>query len=219
MKRNLISVSRFSLLLFAALITLRSASQQNIIADVDNTHPQVDRYTARTAWVANFSVHEGNNCNEITWSAIDEQETRKYIVEYSMNGIEYLTAGEVVASNKPYMIRHYFNNEQPAFYRLRTEQLNGKYFYSNPVAVTGPVGFSPLEVYPTIVTGNFFNVNASLPVEKLVIVSENGTQVYTKAMDGKKDYIPVAIPSLGSGIYFVVFYGRYWKTTRKIIIQ
>ena len=219
MKKILIPVSRFSLLIFAAIISVRSYAQQNIIADVDNTHPDVDRIVARTAWVSNFTVCEGNNYNDISWSAIDEQETRKYIVEYSVNGVDFLTAGEAVASNKPYLIRHYFNNEQPMLYRLRTEQLNGKYFYSNPVAVNGPVGVAPLELYPTIVTGNFFNVNAALPVDKLIIVSENGAQVYSKQMDGKKDYIPVAIPSLGHGTYFVVFYGRSWKTTKKIIIQ
>jgi hypothetical protein len=206
-------------LLISCLISLSTFSQYNIIADKDNTHPEFDKATAQTAYITNFAIRPGNNSNEIIWNGIQEQETRKYIIEYSNNGRDFLTAGEMLVSpGKPYTLHHYYNTETPLVYRVRTEQLNGKYFYSSPLPVIVS-GVSPVEVYPTIITGNVINANAAIPVEKVIILSGNGDQVYLRAFDGKSDYISFAIPQLSRGMYYAVFYGRGWKSTEKIIIQ
>jgi len=206
-------------LFISCLISLSTFAQQNIISDVDNTHPEFDRATARTAFIRNFVVQPGNNSNEITWNGAEEQETRKYIIEYSLNGRDFLTAGEMLVSpGKTYSLHHYYNNEKPLLYRIRTEQMNGKYFYSNslPVILSG---VSPVEVYPTIITGNVINMNAAIPVERIILLSGNGDQVYSQALNGRSDYISIAIPQVSRGMYFAVFYGKGWKSTEKIIIQ
>ena len=77
---------------------------------------------------------------------------------------------------------------------------------------------SPITIYPTIITGNTVNVNTSLAVERIVIYSGNGVQVFAKEMNGQRDFIPLVIPSLGKGIYWMTFYGNGWKTTSKFII-
>ncbi len=206
-------------LFITCLISLSGFGQYNIIADKDNTHPEYDRGTARTAYILNFVVTPGNNSNEITWNGTQEQETRKYIIEYSNNGRDFLTAGEMmVTPGKPYMLRHYFNNEKPLLYRIRTEHLNGKYFYSNALPVI-VAGISPIELHPTIVTGNVINLNAAIPVEKVILLTGSGEQVYSQALNGRSDYISFAIPQVSRGMYYAVFYGKGWKTTEKIIIQ
>jgi hypothetical protein len=62
-------------------------------------------------------------------------------------------------------------------------------------------------------------MNASLPVEKLIISTANGQQVFTKTLGGQRDFISLVIPQLSGGMYFVTFYGPGWKTTGKIIIR
>jgi hypothetical protein len=204
--------------LTACCISPHANAQYHVIADKDNTHPELDRVSARRAVITSLSVREENNSNEVNWTAIQEEEVRKYIIEYTVNGRDFKTAGEMMANGKPYQLKHHFNYEQPLLYRIRAEQMNGKYFYSNPVPVIGGPT-SLVEVYPTIITGNTINMNASLPVEKLIISTANGQQVFTKTLGGQRDFISLVIPQLSGGMYFVTFYGPGWKTTGKIIIR
>jgi hypothetical protein len=219
MKKLLQSVPKISLPLFFILFSLKGFAQQNIISDVDNTHPEFDRFMSRKAFITNFCILEGNNYNEIYWTADEESEVRKYIIEFSSNGYDFQSAGEVVAANKPYVLKHYFNFDHPVMYRIRTEQLNGKYFYSDVQTVAAFAGTRAVEIYPTIIKGNTINVNAALPIEKITVVSNSGTQVYMKNIGGQRDLITLVLPQLSPGMYYMVMAGRNWRATEKFIVQ
>jgi hypothetical protein len=132
MKNRLLSIPFSSLSILFLLFASSALAQQNIISDVDNTHPEVDRLLAEKEVLTQFAVREGNNCNEISWAAVEENQVRKYIVEYTTNGVDFQTAGEVTASNRPYLLKHYFNYEHPIMYRLRIEQLSGQFLPVEP---------------------------------------------------------------------------------------
>lgn len=194
--------------------------QQNIIADKDNTHPEIGRAFSNPAFIASFTAQKWNGYNEITWTATREQDTRKYIIEYSSDGINFQAAGEVLTNsnnNSPYLLKHYTTDDRALLYRVGIETLNGKFTYSSTMFLEGTV-VSPVTIYPTIVTGNMINVNSAMAVERIIIVAGNGAQVFAKDVNGQRDYIPVVIPSLGKGIYWMTFYGHGWKTTTKFII-
>ena len=194
--------------------------QQNVIADKDNTHPEIEKSLSSPAFITSFTAQKWNGYNEIAWTATREQDTRKYIVEYSADGINFQTAGEVLVNNRSnpvYSLKHYTSDDREVLYRVRIEQLNNKIVYSASIFLEGTF-LSPVSIYPTIITGNTINVNALIAVERITIVSASGTQVFAKDVNGQKDFIPVVIPSLGKGVYWMVFYGNGWKTTSKFII-
>jgi hypothetical protein len=196
-----------------------SLAQQHIIADKDNTRPDINNTVSQPAFINSFSVQKGGGYNEIRWAAIREQETRNYAVEYSTNGIDFQSAGEVLVNNTAsYSLKHVTNDTRAAVYRVKISLLNGRFVYSESMFVIGDI-FSPVSFYPTIVTGNTINLNATWPVERMVIVSTNGSQVFAKDLNGETQRIPVVIPSLGKGIYFMSFYGTGWKTTEKFIVN
>jgi hypothetical protein len=199
-------------------LSLSAYSQQYVIADKDNTHPEITLQTSLPALITRFTVQRENDYSEIFWSTLREQDIRKYIIEYSMNGTNYETAGEVMADNGTYTFRHRFPHFHPALYRIKMELLNGKYFYSTGAILDG-IDISPVQIYPTIIQGNTVNVNAYWPVEKINIFSASGQQVFSKDINGEKDYMAIVIPSLGKGIYWMNFYGQGWKTTSKFIVQ
>ncbi len=206
-----------SILLFSTCTP--ALAQQHIIADKDNTRPDINNTVSQPAFINSFSVQKGNGYNEIRWSALREQETRSYVVEYSTNGVDFQSAGEVLVNNTAaYSLKHVTSDTRAAVYRVRISQLNGRSVYSESMFVGGDI-FSPVSFYPTIVTGNTINLNATWPVERMVIVSTNGSQVFAKDLNGVTERIPVVIPSLGKGIYFMSFYGTGWKTTEKFIIN
>lgn len=163
-----------------------------------------------------FTAERYTGYNEIEWDISRENNTRKYIVEYSLNGIDYQTAGEVLPGSN-YDFRHYTGDNRPVLYRLQAEQLDGKFLYSGTIRLSGDV-VSPVKVYPTVVTGNHVNVNATLPVERVTLTRPDGTVAFVKDLNGQKDYITLNIPVLGKGMYFLTCFGNKWTTTDKLLI-
>jgi len=208
--------------ILAALLLLStcapSLAQQHVIADKDNTRPDINNTFSAPAFINSFSAQKWNGYNEIKWTAFREQETRKYIVEFSTNGIDFQSAGEAMVNNSgSYYLKHYTGDDRAMLYRVRIEQLTGRSVKTEAMLLEGQV-VSPVSFYPTIITGNTININADWPVERLLITSGNGVQVFAKELNGQSHHIPVVLPSLAKGLYFMTFYGSGWKTTGKIIV-
>jgi hypothetical protein len=196
--------------------------QQHIIANKDNTRPEISIQTAKPSFITGFAALRGSGYNEIVWTAMREDETRRYIVEYSLNGIDFQTAGEVLTHIGSYSYKHHMLDEdmfrdKPVLYRIKMEQMNNQSFYSGAVFLDGEAN-SPVRIFPTLVQNNTVNVNTAWAVEKIVVVSGSGQQVYAKDVNGQMDYIPVVLPNLNRGTYFMTFYGNGWKSTSKFII-
>jgi hypothetical protein len=205
-----------------AMISAFSASpllaQQYVIADKDNTHPEITLQTSLPALITRFTVQRENDYAEVLWSSLREQDIRRYVVEYSINGTDYETAGEVMANNGLYTFRHRMPDSRPAIYRIKMELLNGKSFYSAGAVLDG-INIPPVQIYPTIVQGNTVNINAWWPVERINVFSSNGKLVLAKDINGERDYMAIVIPPLSKGIYWMNFYGQGWKSTGKFIVQ
>ena len=74
------------------LCFFKASSQQFIIADKDNTHPEIKTRDAEAGFITKLSAERANGYNEISWSAFRENDVRKYIIEYSTNGIDFQSA-------------------------------------------------------------------------------------------------------------------------------
>jgi hypothetical protein len=204
--------------LFSAFTIINpSFGQQNIIVNKDNTRPETTRQYDFPAHISAFTATKYNGYNEIQWNAGLEQNTRKFIVEYSYDAINFQSAGEVLSANGIYELKHYTLDIRPLLYRVRIEELNGKFYYSDMALLDGIVTL-PVNIYPTTITGNVVNANAVFPIERINIVSTQGQQMFAKDLDGVKDFITVVIPALNRGMYLMTFYGRGWKSTSKFII-
>jgi len=169
-----------------------------------------------SATLSTFTAERYTGYNEIQWDISRESNTRKYIVEYSFNGTDYQTAGEVLPGST-YDFRHYTGDNRPVLYRLQAEQLDGKFLYSGTIKLSGDI-VSPVKVYPTIISGNHVNINAALPVERITLTGQDGSVAFIKDLNGQKDYISLNIPALGKGMYFLTCFGNKWTTTDKLLI-
>jgi hypothetical protein len=192
-------------------------AQQYVIADKNNTHPEIKTQEASPAFVTALNAERGIGYNDISWQTAAEDNVRKYIVEYSMDGINFQSAGEVISGKGVYSFRHQMMDPFPALYRIKMEQLNDRFFYSSSILLSG-ADINPVRIYPTIIQGNSLNVNAYWPIEKIVITTAGGVQVYTQAMNNKRDYISIVLPSLAKGMYWLTSYGKSWKTTSQFIV-
>jgi hypothetical protein len=204
-------------LLISMTIVSTLNSQQNVIANKDNTRPEASRQISSPPIISLFSAKKYNGYNEVLWNASADQDARKFIVEYSYDGIDFLSAGEALSTNGAYSLKHYTPFTRPLLYRIRTEDKSGKFYYSGNILLDGQ-DILPVKVYPTVVTGNVINLNADFSIERVAIVSSEGLQVFAKDLNGVRDFIPITIPSLNKGVYLITFYGNGWKNTQKFIV-
>ncbi|WP_276503985.1 hypothetical protein [Terrimonas pollutisoli] len=193
-------------------------AQQHIIANKDNTRPEPGRQYSSLANLSNMAITKNSGYNEIQWTPVAEQTSQKFYVEYSFDGIRFEPAGQVSWMNGTYKYRHQLNDTRPTIYRIRVEGLSNNLYYSKTFKLEG-YGIPPVKIYPVNVTGNVINANAGLPVERVMIVSADGFQVFAKDLNGQRDFIPIAIPSLNKGIYLITFYGNGWLNTTRFLIS
>jgi hypothetical protein len=193
-------------------------AQQHIIADKDNTRPELGKQYSSLANLSSLAITKNNSYNEIQWTSIAEQKEQKFFVEYSFDGLTFQPAAQVSWSNGTYQYRHQLNDMRSVIYRVRIEGLNNNIYYSKTFKLEGN-GIPPVEIYPVNVTGNVINANAELPVERVQIISADGFQVFAKDLNGQRDFIPIAIPSLKKGIYLITFYGKGWQNTSRFLIS
>ena len=199
------------------LVTSSAYSQQNIIAGKDDTHPEVTAQQYMPAKIYRFSAVRMNGYNEIKWLAAAEEDTRRFIVEYSTDAINFQTAGEITPVAGDYILKHHILDSRTFLYRIRMEKKDGK-FFSTGSFLLGGVDIAPVRLYPTIVTGNTVNLQMYLPVHRMSIISFDGKQVMAKDLGGIAGTTQVALPVLSRGQYVVTFYGNGWQSTEKFMI-
>jgi hypothetical protein len=202
--------------LFSTFISTPSYSQQNIIANKDNTRPETRQYDP-PARITAFTATRFNGYNELMWNSISDLHTARFIVEYSVDGVNFQSAGQVIPTNGANDLKHYTSDTRPFLYRIHMEDIHGRSYYSSNILLDG-IDVPPVKIYPTTVTGNVLNANAGFPVERVIIVSSSGQQVLAKDMNGVNDFFQITIPSLNRGLYLVTFYGDGWKSTAKFMV-
>ena len=201
---------------FSTLIN-SAYSQQHIIAGKDDTRPEITAQQYLPAKIYRFSAGQMNGYNEIKWLATAEEDTRRFIVEYSTDGITYQTAGELTPVTGYYTLKHYILDSRTFLYRIRMEKKDGK-FFSTGSFLLGGVDVRPVTIYPTIVEGNTMNLKMVFPVHRMNIISFDGKQMMAKDLGGIAGTTQVAIPVLSRGQYLVTFYGNGWQSTEKFMI-
>lgn len=201
---------------FSTLIN-SAYSQQHIIAGKDDTRPEITAQQYLPAKIYRFSAVQMNGYNEIKWLAAAEEDTRRFIVEYSTDGITYQTAGELTPVTGYYTLKHYILDSRTFLYRIRMEKKDGK-FFSTGSFLLGGVDVRPVTIYPTIVEGNTMNLKMAFPVHRMNIISFDGKQMMAKDLGGIAGTTQVAIPVLSRGQYLVTFYGNGWQSTEKFMI-
>jgi len=204
-------VAGFSTLINPAL------SQQNVIAGKDDTHPEIAAQQYSSAKIYKLSAVQMHGYNEIRWSAIAEEDTRRFIVEYSTDGVNFQSAGELTPFAGTYSLKHYTLDTRTFLYRIRMEKKDGRFFNSMSFLLGG-TDIGPVKIYPTIVEGNTLNLRMAFPVHRMSIVSLDGKQVMAKDLGGIVGSTEVAIPVLSKGQYLVTFYGNGWQSTEKFMI-
>jgi glucose/arabinose dehydrogenase len=183
---------------------------------------KVDVASVLPVSLLSFSGKKQNGFNELKWNTENEQAISRFVIEYSTTGTDFITAGEMAASNQPgnhtYSFRHYTNETSKVFYRLRIENINGPANYSVIITIDNN-GTGKIKVFPTILTSNILQLVAVREVTGINIMDCNGRLILAKQMNRQQGYFTVSLPALSRGIYLVQVKMDTGDESVKIIVK
>jgi hypothetical protein len=148
---------------------------------------------------------------QVNWTTSGELRLRNYAVERSANGKDFTKIGEVSAMNAANGANYQWSDPSPlsanSFFRIRSNDQNGKYAHSNIVMVQRNVKIG-MQVVPTLINNQQFTLMLNgQPAGnyRLAISNAAGQQVFQKTIvnNGGNDaqLIDLVNTPLASGIY------------------
>lgn len=140
--------------------------------------------------------------NELNWETHKEEDIIQYIVERSIDAVQWHTMTTIKANNN--LVNYYtIKDESPTsntFYRLKIEELNGV-SYSNVINLNRSKDVrQEWSIYPQIVQ-NSINIKAEKSPATFMLLSSNGTIL--RGIYLTQQVESIALDDLPQGIYYI----------------
>ena len=161
-----------------------------------------------------------NNTTDLKWSTLSEKNNAKFIVERSIDMVNFTEIGLVKAVGNSNIRNNYtFNDIKPEafatnYYRIKQIDFDGKHSYSNIASITTDTkGNVTNAIADVTTTANVFPVPTKniLNIEKLEgsvltysIVDVFGSEVLRGTTDITENGSRINVSTLSNGIYFLV---------------
>lgn len=170
-----------------------------------NTFPRLISFPNGSIGVNNVKVNRIIGANELHWTIAGQQNVSDFYIEYSRDMRTFERAGMVhllrADSPSDYVFRHQFNDRSLVYYRLALVRDGRVLAYTPAVQVLDEERTT--KVFPTLVKGSTFYIQAGQPFEKLEVINSASQTVYQKGLGNQTGTITIGLPSLPQGIYFV----------------
>ncbi|MBS1602533.1 MAG: T9SS type A sorting domain-containing protein, partial [Bacteroidetes bacterium] len=145
----------------------------------------------------------------------EEAGTRLFSIERSSNVKDFVTIGQVAAKDVAGLNGYKYVDESVAagvwYYRLRMQDIDGKYTYSNVISVNVGAAFQGMLLYPNPVQDRLFVQMQSGQVEKTVVrlvdIQGKTLQQQEITLSSGVTSLTFDTRTLARGTYFVVVAG------------
>jgi len=163
-----------------------------------------------------------NGKGNLYWQTNFEQQANRFEVEYSTDGANWQMAGSVIATGNngrsTYSFVHNSVLTQKTFYRLKIVDNNGRFAYSETIALM-PKNNEGVLVYPTVVQNNVLQLSLARPFNKLQLLNTNGQVVYATSLLNQTGTVRLPLPALAKGMYMVALTNADAVVVQKVIIE
>jgi uncharacterized delta-60 repeat protein len=182
-----------------------------------------------------FTGNATKEGNKLNWATVTEKDSRAFVIERSIDGINFEAAGEVkAAGNSNQELRYTFSDKngsvlgaKTVYYRLKQLDFSGSFEYSRIIALRKDSRNSGLSsVYPNPFTNELKLEFANAPVDPQTM------QVFLTSMEGKTVYAEQIkrasgafqaklknLPEMKAGIYMLKIISEGQTTVQKVIKQ
>jgi hypothetical protein len=173
--------------------------------------------------LSNFEAKCGRNTNYLNWTTEFESNNDFFIVERSLDGIEFNSVGMLDASGDSDETRHYSFNDNlngmkypVLYYRLRQQDFNATVSYSRTIALSCSHTAENINIYPNP-ANNLINIEISgAKADKIKILSVNG-QLLLEKNYGTNNF-EIDLSDFSDGNYIIQILGNSFSHTQKLTI-
>lgn len=167
-------------------------------------------------WVS-FSAIAKQKDVQLKWQTANESDCKKYIIERSNNGNQFVAISQVVCNNNSSSTYEY-TDVQPGngtwYYRIRQQDVDGKQLLSQVQKVQLNAN-SSIQVYPNPANA-FIRIAGLSGAEKITLIDAAGKIVFATTVAGNALQIPVS--HLSAGHYSLHMQSKNSIETQKIVI-
>ena len=159
----------------------------------------------------------------LQWKTLQEENTSKFIIQRSADGVHYNVIGSVAATgNSSTPVQYQFTDNAPLngtnFYRLQRVDKDGQFGYSE----TRLLNFTDASITITISPNPAKDkIRVSIPGNtkelQLVLLNAQGQQLALFNMNNENKQFN--LPLLATGIYYLKVSGEAVETTHKLVIK
>lgn len=156
-------------------------------------------------WIS-FNAQKKETSVLLNWSTASEQNTKNFLVQYSIDAITWKTISTVLSGGNSSTVENYsFVHTNPAngisYYRLLQQDMDGHNSYSKVIKVLfHTINAKQLTVYPTLVTDG--NINLQLQQAATInLYNSIGKLVFSKKMPAGTNTLNVS--NFAKGMYLL----------------
>jgi len=148
----------------------------------------------------------------LQWRTTNEVNSNKFVVERSADGVAFETIGNVTSNNTAGMNYYQLLDQQPLnginYYRLKQVDKDGKYSYSNIVAVNLNSSITKVALTPNPARDRIkLQVDAAKASAYTITIADaigRSMHVMTKTLRQGNNTIDVSVDGLQAGTYFMI---------------
>ncbi|OQP55656.1 hypothetical protein A4D02_04975 [Niastella koreensis] len=183
-------------------------------ASLSTTDRQALETNQNTAFVAHtlplqllsFTGYRNYTTNQLQWQTADEANTRQFVIERKTANSDFNAIGQLPArgqGNGNYAYSDASATEGTVFYRLKMEDLDGKFTYSNTVSLLVPSSQQASKAYPNPGSDKVFVqvYDKNLLHTKARLLDIHGNLLFVFTINDWKQ--PIAINRQPTGTYLV----------------
>lgn len=170
--------------------------------------------------ITDVSARNHHTVNEVNWTACCNNNTEKFIIQHSLDGVEFADIGEMnnlTVENNSLSTRDYqFIHKNISiinYYRIKQEDIDGNYLLSKTVKVNVSM-YQHVEIYPNPVSSQFFIRSISDHAFYVQISDAVGHVIYRNHHPNANQ--PISSTSWQKGVYFVTVFYRDFRESFKI---
>ena len=166
-----------------------------------------------------FTGNIRNNDAILNWQTASERNTAEFVLERSLNTTNFERVTSIRAAKNSNSLKKYnyidadvFNRNNSAYYRLKMIDVDGKFTYSNVVALNKGTTVSTPTVYPNPFRDNLLLQHAQAG-KTVHVFNIAGKQIITIDVKQDGDVTLSELNALTAGIYFI----KIDNTTIKVV--
>jgi len=158
-------------------------------------------------WLS-FTGEKENTQISLTWITGNENNNSFFDVERSINGVNFIAIGKIMAGNNPGTVQYHYTDSMPLpgvnYYRIRQTDKNGMATYSKQIRIFNNQDQNmSLQVLPNPARQQVYLLFPGREKKVIITIYDARGRLVQQLVQENSGSLPVNISSLRAGMYFI----------------